>query len=319
MTVKLIVPDCQESQLSKELAKTLSAPLVEAQIKKFADTELYIDISSPEQVEGQDILFAYQFSPFNKNNLGNLHDQFMGLVILTDFLKKLGAKSISAIVPYLPYSRQDLSYDGKVAGPITLIGDILRAAGIDRVFSCDLHSPEVLSLFGSGLVEVSMSPFWTSFIKIRFADEIDKKKLCFISPDEGGYARACNIAQALSAPVACVSKKRVGPDTTVTLSCDGDVAGKIAVIIDDIVDTGKTAIQACDLLKKQGALKVFGIFTHAVFASDALTQLINSEFEHIYISDTIPVYLNFKNDKISVTSCRKFIIEKILENLNYAR
>jgi ribose-phosphate pyrophosphokinase len=314
--VKLLVVDCQESQLSQDLAKTLNIPLIKVQIKKFADTELYVDLNNPEQLEGADILLAFQFF---KNNLISLHDQFIGLIILTDFLKKLNAKSVSVFIPYLPYSRQDLSYDGKAIGPITLIGDILRTAGIDKVLSCDLHSPEVLSLFGPGLTEIELSPFWTNFLKTRFADEIAKKTLCIVSPDSGGYERACSVAHALNIPVACVSKKRVGPDATEALGLDGDVAGKVVVIVDDIVDTGKTATQACDILKKHGALSVTGVFTHGVFSPGAAAQLINSNFDHIYVSNTIPVYLNFKNDKISVVSCSEFIIEKILENLNHAR
>lgn len=312
-----MVVNCQESQLAKNFSDFLHVPIVEVQIKKFADTELYIDMNNPERLEGFDILLTFQFFLFNKKDLHRrcLHDQIAELIILTDFLKKIKVKSISVVIPYLPYSRQELSFDGKVVGPISMLGRIFRIAGIDRIFSCDLHSHEVFSLFGPGLFEIGLSSFWIEYLKIRFENEITNKILCIVSPDSGGYERARKVAESLEVHVACVGKKRFGPDETVELSFDGNVKGKVVVIFDDIVDTARTAVNACRLLKREGALSVFGVFTHPVFAPGAASHLIDSDFDQIYVSNTIPVSLNLKNGKISVRSINKFLIEKVMEYL----
>lgn len=312
-----MVVNCQGTEFSQNFVNLLKVPYINICIKKFADTELYINLENTEQLEGFDVLIPYQFFLFDKNDIDRrcLHDQIAGLIILTDFLKKLKVKSISVVIPYLPYSRQERSFDGNVVGPISLLGNILRVSGIEKVFSCDLHSPDVLRLFGSGLFEVDMSLFWKNYFKSDFAEELGQNKLCIISPDAGGFQRAKSIANSLNVPVICLEKKRIGVDKSVALKFDGNVMGKVVVILDDIIDTGETAVHACDLLKKEGASKVIGMFTHPVFASGSIDYIVNSNFDCIYVSNTIPVHLNFKKDKIFVKSVDKFLIEKVLRNL----
>ena len=278
-----------------------------------------------------DVLLPYQFFLFDEKGIPRcLHEQIVGLLLLADFLKKLKVKSIFVVLPYMPYSRQTSSFDGKFAGPIPLWGNFFKSAGINTVFSCDLHAREVLSLFtgtqqpnlgkaqnlsGADLIEIDMSLFWVNHLQACFSKEIRKNNLCIASPDRGGYDRAKKVAEILKVPVAYVNKQRIGPDLITALNLDGDVAGKTVVVLDDIIDTGETAVHACRLLKKEGATKVSGMFTHAVFAPGAIECIRDSDFDQIFVSDTLPVQFNLKKDKIIVKSCNELIVEKVLENL----
>lgn len=316
MSVKLVVVNCQESQLSKDFAYLLKSPLIQAKIRKFADTEIYVDIKETDFITEAHVLFPYQFSLLSNQSESSLNEQFIAFLLTADLIKNLGAKKIIAILPYLPYSRQELSFSGKCAGPLKLWGDFLQSAGINELFVCDPHSEQVVLLLTPKTKEIDLSKFWSEFIQTNFKDELHQNNLCIASPDKGGIKRANKIADILNIPLVWIEKKRLAPDTPIALTLKGDVSGKFVIIVDDILDTGKTALQACSLLKTKGATDVASIFTHAVFSKGSFDRLTKSAFSHVFISDTLLLEeLKFKQNKISIHSINRYLIEKVLKDL----
>ncbi len=351
--MSLLVVSCLKSQLASDFAKTLDVPLIQLGGGFFADTEVYVDAKNTDLIAGSEVLFVHQFflnttfepgaspkgdgstsSPrarllngvrpepvegceFNKPlNSSSLNDQLVSFLVACDLLKNIGAKKITVILPYLAYSRQDESFDGKFVGSIKLWGRFFKEAGINRVFACDLHSEKLLNLFDVDLEEISLVNFWADHIKSNFSDEINKNLVCIVSPDRGGFNRASAVAKILNVPVACVDKKRVSPDNPVALCLHGDVNSKVAIIVDDIIDTGKTSIQASLMLKMHGSTKIIGVFTHAIFSQGAMDRLMKSEFCKIYVSNSLPDLSAQSHDKISICSINKYLIQKISEKLS---
>ena len=317
--MSLLVVSCSKSQLASDFANALSVPLVYASVGIFADTEVYVDIKESDLIAGSDILFVHQFflnKTFNKaESSPSINDQLISFLVACDLLKNIGAKKITAILPYLAYSRQDESFDGKLIGSIKLWGRFFKESGIDKVFACDLHSEKLFNLFDINLEEISLADFWAYYIKSNFGDELNKNMLCIAAPDKGGFNRANTIAKILNVPIVYVDKKRISPDNPVALGLHGDVNSKTVVVVDDIIDTGKTAIQAGVMLKMHGAAKIIGVFTHAVFAQGAINRLSKSDFDKIYVSNSLLNSFDAPQKNISICSINKYLIQKISEKL----
>ena len=312
----LVVVSFQESQLANDFAKELQVPFVEMRSGFFADTEAYVDLENPALIMNANVFFVHQFFFNCSYCAGSINDQLAKFLIACDLLKKMGAKSISAVVPYLAYSRQEKSFFGKFTGPIELYGRFFKNVGLDRVFTCDLHSEEIFDIFDVKLEETSLDWFWSEHLRANFKEEIIKNQICIASPDKGGLSRANKIAQILNVPVVWVKKERIGPDNPVALSLSGDVKSKVVVIIDDIIDTGRTAIQASQLLRSHGATRVIGVFTHAIFSLGYANNISESAFDKVFISDSLPVLLENSDEKISVCSINKYLIHNISQKLS---
>jgi ribose-phosphate pyrophosphokinase len=314
--VSLLVVSCLKSQLASDFANALNVPIVHVTCGLFADTEVYVDVKQSDLVAGSDVLLIHQFSLNAPLCNSSINDQLTNLLIACDLLRNIGATKITVILPYLAYSRQDKSFYGKSVGAIKLMGRFFKESGIDRVFTCDLHFKELIDLFPIRLDEICLVDFWAEHLKTIFREEIDKGLVCIASPDDGGFGRVSKIAQALTVPVVSVRKKRINPDDPVAFDLCGDVESKIVIIVDDIIDTGRTAIQASLILKMHGAEKIVGVFTHAVFSPGAIDRLMESEFYKIYVSDSLLNSLEKSNKKISVCSVNKYLIQKVSEKLS---
>lgn len=314
--MSLLVVSCSKSQLANDFANALNVPLVYASVGLFADTEVYVDIKESGLIAGSDILFIHQFFLDKAFESGvSINDQLISFLVACDLLKNIGAKKITAILPYLAYSRQDESFDGKLVGAIKLWGRFFKESGIDKVFACDLHSEKFVNLFDINLEEISLVDFWAKHISSIFKEEIDKNLVCIAAPDKGGFSRANSIAQMLNVPIVYIDKKRISPDNPVALNLHGDVNSKTVVVVDDIIDTGKTAVQAGVMLKKHGASKIIGIFTHAIFAQGAINRLSKSDFDKIYVSNSLLNSFETPQKNISICSINKYLIQKISEKL----
>jgi len=261
--------------------------VINAEIESFADTESLVKIIPPDLVKDKTIFLVFQFFFFPKNITGgnSVNTQMFQLLLLSDLLKKLGAKKIIGVLPYLPYSRQDKTFDGKIIGSISLVGKLFEQAGIEQIISFDLHDLKVADHFTIKLSEISLVKFWAEFLQSNVLK--DSEKYCIVSPDTGRIEKDEQIAKLLNSDSAYIKKTRIGPDQPVALGLYGDVKDKIVIVIDDIVDTAKTAVNACELLLEKGAKKVFGCFCHPVLTQGAFERLQKSNFEKVFITDSV--------------------------------
>ncbi|HYM65471.1 MAG TPA: ribose-phosphate pyrophosphokinase [Candidatus Sulfotelmatobacter sp.] len=265
-------------KLALKIAKILKTELSPVEIFLFPDGEKRIRIK--ENVVGEECIVVQSASmPPDEN--------YMELFIMIDALKRSGAKSVKALIPYLGYQRQDHVFRDGEAVSLEVIANILKAVGMSEGYSFDLHSPKIPEVFSVPLHDLSALPkFWE-----RIKKDFNLNDLVLVSPDMGGIRRIKEVSEALgNIPYATVTKNRDLSSGEINDSqLDGDVRGKISVIVDDMISTGKTMVEAAQMLIENGALKVFVFATHAVLATDADKLLQNSKIERVFVSDTIDV------------------------------
>ncbi|MFC1894457.1 ribose-phosphate diphosphokinase [Candidatus Dependentiae bacterium] len=300
----------EESLLGKKIASLFNQKENIVTIKSFADTESFIKFDNIGFFKNKNIFLIKQFV-FNKNSL--INDQFFKLLLSVYFLKKAGAKKIVGVLPYLSYSRHDKGINKNNDGAIYLIGKLLQTAGVSDLVCLELHAPNIKENFAINLHEITLQNFWSEHIK-KISSSFGNMDFCIVSPDRGGRERVKKIAKILNKDFFVLEKKRIAPDQPIVYNLDGNFKNKIAIIVDDILDTGKTAMQCCDVLLKNGAKKVVGCFTHAVFAYGTLEKIENSRFEKVFVTDTVvskPKFLN--SEKILVLSISN-LLYKYLED-----
>ena len=265
-------------KLAFKVASKLGMSLSGVEIFVFPDGEKRIRIQ--EKVLGEDCIIVQSASiPPDEN--------YMELFIMIDALKRSGAKSVKTLIPYLGYQRQDHVFREGEAVSLEVIAEILKAVGMTEAYSFDLHSPKIPEVFSVPLHHLSALPVFAEKIKKDF----NLKEIVLVSPDMGGIRRIKEISELLgNIPYATVTKNRDLANGEINDSdLDGDVRGKIAVIVDDMVSTGKTMVEAAEMLIENGALKVFVFATHGVFAKDSAKLLQHSKIERVFVTDTIDV------------------------------
>jgi ribose-phosphate pyrophosphokinase len=278
----MVVAYVHETSLVTALRSSLpTAKFVALEARHFADTESLINVPG---VEG-DVILVAQFS------FGVLiNDQLMQILFLAQQLKVKGARKIMLVSPYLPYARQCYAVDGETAGVFQALGEFFKVVGIEKIIACELHS----SPCDLPIHELSLAPVWKGVLANYGKDS------CILSPDFGGLKRATLLAKMCNVSVAHVEKKRVAYDTSIALKLVGDVAGKQVVLLDDIVDTGATAVHAAELAIASGAKRVVACFTHAVLSDGAVERLEKSSIERIWFSNSVPCVLNGKIQIVSI-------------------
>ncbi|MDO5725809.1 MAG: ribose-phosphate pyrophosphokinase [Tissierellia bacterium] len=259
-------------------------------VNHFSDGEINVNIK--ETVRGSDV-FVIQptCSPVN--------DNLMELLIIIDALKRASAGRVNAVIPYYGYARQDRKT--KAREPITakLIADLITAAGADRVVTMDLHAGQIQGFFDIPLDHLTAGHRLSEY----FEPIVEKDPECVIvSPDLGGVTRARNFANHLNLPIAIIEKRRPKPNVSEVMNIIGDIKGKRAVLIDDIIDTGGTMVKAAETLKAKGAKAVYACATHGVLSGEAVERIENSEIEEFIITDTIPLPKEKSDGKIKVVS-----------------
>jgi ribose-phosphate pyrophosphokinase len=271
-------------EFATKVADYLGIPVSNATLKKFSDGEISVQIT--ESVRGQDV-FIIQPTCVPTN------DNLMELLIMVDALKRSSAKSISAVIPYYGYARQDRKAAPRVPITAKLVADLLEAAGITRVVTIDLHAAQIQGFFNI--------PADNLFGSIMFADYIKEKGLAnpiIASPDIGGVARARSYADKLGYDLIIVDKKREKANESEVMNIIGDVEGKDVILVDDMVDTAGTLVKAAEVLKKRGATSVMACCTHGVLSGPAYDRIENGVLDELVITDTIPSRKNAK--KITV-------------------
>lgn len=262
--------------LAKEIAKYLNSELVEAEIKRFADNEVFVEIK--ENVRGEDI-FVIQSTSFPAN------DNIMELLIMIDALRRASAKRITAVIPYFGYARQDRKVGPRTPISAKLISNIIVKAGADRVLTLDLHASQIQGFFDIPLDNLFAAPVFVRDIKENFKG--NKDDIIIVSPDVGGLVRARVVASKLNAELAIVDKRRPRAGVSEVMNIIGDVAGKDCIMIDDIVDSGGTLVNAADALLKNGAKSVSAYISHGVLSNHAAIKIADSNLSHLIITDSI--------------------------------
>ena len=272
-SIKLVAGN-SNPELAQEIASWLQLSLTKASVRRFADMEVFIEIQ--ENVRGSDV-FIIQSTSYPVN------DHLMELLIATDALRRASARRITAVIPSFGYARQD-----RKAGPRTpisakLVANLITHAGADRVMTLDLHAGQIQGFFDIPTANLFASPVMVRAIKERF----DLSKVMVISPDVGGVARARGLAKRINTPLAIVDKRRERAGESEVMNVIGDVAGYTCILVDDIVDSGGTLVNAADALLANGATEVYAYITHGVLSGGAAARITNSKLKELVITDSI--------------------------------
>ncbi|EAI7244089.1 ribose-phosphate pyrophosphokinase [Campylobacter upsaliensis] len=282
-------------EFAKQISKYLSLPLSDAGVKRFSDGEISVQID--ESVRGKDVFII-------QSTCAPANDNLMELLILTDALRRSSANSITAIIPYFGYARQDRKANPRVPISAKLVADLIEAAGIDRVATIDLHAGQIQGFFNIPVDNLYGSIVFNDYIKSKHF-----KNAVVGSPDIGGIARARSVAKKLGLDIIIVDKRREKANESEVMNIIGDVNGKDVVLVDDIIDTAGTIVKAAKALKEKGANSVMACCTHAVLSSEAYERIAKGDLDELVITDTIP--LKKEHEKIKVLSVAPIFAEVI--------
>ena len=286
-------------KLSKDISKRLKLKLVNTNIKRFADSEIYIEIN--ENIRGNSV-FVIQSTSTPAN------DNLMELLLCVDALRRSSAKNITAVIPYFGYARQDRKVAPRTSISAKVVANLISNAGASRVLTVDLHAGQIQGFFDMPVDNLFTTPLFARFIK----KELKNKNLICVSPDVGGVQRTRGLATKIKADLAIIDKRRPAPGKSQVMNIIGDVKGKTCIIVDDIIDSGGTIVNAVEALKKSGANDVYVFITHAVLSGDAVKKIKGSKIKKLIITDTIDNSQKIKNSqKIQVLSVAPLMAEAI--------
>ena len=268
-------------ELAESICEYLDQPLGDAVVRDFSDGEIMVEIA--ENIRGSDV-FVIQptCKPVNKN--------LMEMLILIDALKRASAWRVTAVIPYYGYARQDRKVTPRAPITAKLVADILTVAGADRILALDLHASQI-----QGFFNVPVDHLYAAPVLLEYLKSLDLNDMVIVSPDAGGVERARAFAKRLGAGLAIIDKRRDGPNVSKVMHIIGDVKGKPAIVVDDMIDTGGTLVQGLEALEKAGAGPIFATATHPVFSGQALKRLSAAPCEKIIITDSIPLGEDFEN------------------------
>jgi ribose-phosphate pyrophosphokinase len=287
--------------LAEGITKRLGQRLGDATVSKFSDGEIFIRIN--ESVRGRDVFLIQSTSAPAEVHM-------MEMMIMVDALKRASANSITAVMPYFGYARQDRTTEPRVPITAKLVANLLTTSGIDRIVTMDLHAGQIQGFFDIPVDNLYATPIITGYLKEKghFGDEY-----VVLSPDAGGVPRARGYAKILDTSLAIIDKRRTGPNVAKAMHVVGDVKGKKVIIIDDMIDTAGTLTEAASAVIEQGAKSVIAAATHGVLSGPALERIINSKLEEVVITDTINSSKEvLNNGKIKVLSTANLFAESIL-------
>ncbi len=285
--------------LTEKICTNLGIPLGQAKVKNFSDGEIMVEIG--ENVRGRDIYVVQSTCSPTNNNL-------MELLIMMDALKRASAATITAVIPYYGYARQDRKVAPRTPITSKLVADLITTAGADRMVTIDLHAGQIQGFFNIPVDNLYAAPVILDHLKRRFAND----HIVMVSPDAGGTERARAFAKRLECTLAIIDKRRTGPNVAEVMHLVGDVKGKIAIILDDMIDTAGTLTQAARALKEHGAKTIYACATHGVLSGPAIDRINASDIEEVVITNTIPLgEKSALTSKIKVLSIAELLAETI--------
>ena len=291
-----ILSGTSNPSLSKSISKQLKLKLVNTNIKNFADGEIYVEIN--ENIRGNSV-FVIQSTSTPAN------DNLMELLLCIDALRRSSAKNITAVIPYFGYARQDRKVVPRTSISAKLVSNLITNAGAHRVVTVDLHAGQIQGFFDMPVDNLFTTPIFARYIK----KNIKSKNFICVSPDAGGIERTRGLAKKINADLAIIDKRRPVAGKSQVMNIIGNVKNKNCIIVDDIIDSGGTIVNAVDALKKKGALDVYVFITHAVLSGDAIKK---SKIKKLVITDSIDNSTRIKNiNKIQVLSIAPLMAEAI--------
>lgn len=284
--------------LAEAISKAVSVPLSDATVDKFSDDEIKISVN--ESIRGDEVYVIQSVSdPVNSN--------LMELLIMVDALRRASAKSINVVIPYYGYSRADRKARSREPITAKLVASFLEMDGVDRVVTLDLHADQIQGFFDIPVDHLKAN----SLLAHYFADQHDGDNTVVVSPDHTGVSRARKFAELLDAPIAIIDNRSPEDATTVPESVIGNVRGKRAIIVDDMIDTAFKLTIAAETLKKAGATEVYAIATHAVFSGNAQQRLQDSPIAKVIVTDSINIAKADQFEKLEVVSVGNLFGEAI--------
>lgn len=286
--------------LAQEIVDFIGVELGKCSVTRFSDGEVQINIE--ESIRGCDVYIVQSTS-------GPVNEHLMELLIMIDALKRASAKTINVVIPYYGYARQDRK--ARAREPITakLVANLLETAGTTRLITLDLHAPQIQGFFDVPIDHLLGVPILGEYFKKK---GFDKENLVIVSPDHGGVTRARKLADRLKAPIAIIDKRRPRPNVSEVMNIVGNVDGKIAILIDDIIDTAGTITLAAKAITESGAKEVYACCTHPVLSGPALERIGNSIIKELVVTNSIALASEKKTDKVVELSVAPLIGEAII-------
>ena len=261
--------------LANEIAKNLNLSILNTNISHFADGEIFFECN--ETVRGDDVFIIQSTCPPVNENL-------MELLISVDALKRASAKSITAVIPYFGYARQERKAKPRQSISAKLVADILTIAGVNRVICMDLHAPQIQGFFNIPVDDIYAVNIFSNYFK-----KLKLKNISCVSPDHGGVTRASTLANKLNASLTIIDKRRANPNQSEIIAIVGNVKNKNCIIVDDIIDTAGTICLAANKLKELGAKKIFAVATHGILSGNAIEKINNSNLDELIITNTVTI------------------------------
>ena len=262
--------------LAEEIAQYLHVPMADAEVTRFSDGEVYVQVD--ENVRGADVFVIQPTCP-------PVNDTLMELLIMVDAMKRASARRVTAVLPYYGYARQDRKVQSRVPISARLVADLLEVAGIQRVLALDLHAGQIQGFFSVPVDHLFAGPV----VMIDYLRKKDLRDPVIVAPDAGGVERARALAKRFDAGLAIIDKRREGPGQAVAMHLIGDVKGRDAVVIDDIIDTAGTLTQAVTALEREGARRIMACGVHAVLSGPAIERIAASPIEEVVVTNSIPL------------------------------
>jgi ribose-phosphate pyrophosphokinase len=262
--------------LATEIAQYLTLPVGDAEVTRFSDGEVFVQIN--ENVRGADVFIVQPTCP-------PVNDNLMELLVMIDAFKRASAERITAVLPYYGYARQDRKVQGRVPITAKLVADLLTAAGVDRVLALDLHAGQIQGFFNIPVDHLFAGPP----VIVDYLLKKDLRDPVVVAPDAGGVERARAIAKRLNAGLAIIDKRRDRPNVALMMHLIGDVKDKDAIVIDDMIDTAGTLVQAAGALEREGARRIIAGGVHAVLSGPAIERLRRAPLEEIVVTNSIPL------------------------------
>ncbi|ELK48346.1 UNVERIFIED_CONTAM: ribose-phosphate diphosphokinase [Halobacillus marinus] len=285
-------------ELAKEIADQIGVDLGKCSVTSFSDGEIQINIE--ESIRGCDVYVV-------QSTCEPVNQHIMELLIMIDALKRASARTINIVMPYYGYARQDRK--ARPREPITakLVADLLETAGATRVLMLDLHAPQIQGFFNIPIDHLVGVPILSDYFEEKNFDD-----LVIVSPDHGGVTRARKMADRLKAPIAIIDKRRPRPNVAEVMNIVGNIEGKTAILIDDIIDTAGTITLAANALVENGAKEVYACCTHPVLSGPAIERIDNSKIKELVVTNTIPLGEEKSSEKIKELSVAGLISEAII-------
>ena len=282
-------------KFAEKIASLLKVNLGEIQLNKFSDGEISVNIT--ESVRGRDVFII-------QSTCAPTNDNLMELLIMVDAFKRSNAGTVTAVIPYFGYARQDRKAAPRVPISAKLVADMIEKAGIDQLITVDLHAAQI-----QGFFDIPVDNLYGSIIFIDYIRQKNLKNPIIASPDIGGVARARNYAQRLGLDLVIVDKRREKANESEVMNIIGEVKGRDVILVDDMVDTAGTLVKAAQVLKTKGATSVMACCTHGVLSGPAYDRIENGSLDELVITDTIP--LKQECSKITTLSASKIFAETI--------